>query len=76
MKHVRDYKNCNTLAVEAFFKTVDRDVTPDLDLKGKNKSRPDIVRTTPLFDLDPPFDDVFNEFVPDIARLLASNTVI
>jgi hypothetical protein len=38
MKHVGDYKNCNMLAVEAFFKTVDRDVTPDLDLKGRNKS--------------------------------------
>ena len=43
MKHIRDYKNYNTLAIEAFFKIIDRDVTLDLNLKGKNKSRLDIV---------------------------------
>jgi hypothetical protein len=76
MKHVRDHKNYNTLIIEAFFKTIDRDITLNLDLKGKNKSRPDTVQMTPLFDLNPPFNDVFNEFVLNITRLLASNTVI
>jgi hypothetical protein len=76
MKHVGDHKNYNTLAIKAFFKTVDRDVTPDPDLKGRNKSRPDTVQTTPLFDLNPPSNDIFNEFVPDTTRLPTSNTVI
>ena len=77
MKYVRDYKNCNTLVVKAFFKIVNRAIMLELDLKDKtNKSRPDIIRVIPLFDIDPPSDNPFNDFVPDIARLLTSKTVI
>jgi hypothetical protein len=76
MKHAGDYKNCNTLAVKAFYKTVDRAVTLKPNLKDKTKSRLDTVRVTPLFDTDLPFNDPFNDFVPDTARSTISNTVI
>ena len=76
MKYIGDYKNCNIFTIKAFFKTINRDIIPDPDPKSRNKSRPDTIRTIPLFDLDPPSDNVFNEFVPDTTGLPASNTVI
>jgi hypothetical protein len=76
MKHVRDHKNYNTLIIKAFFKIINRDITLDLNLKDKNKSRLDIVQMTPLFHLNPPFNNVFNEFILDIVKLLISNIII
>jgi hypothetical protein len=76
MKHARDYKNCNTLAVKAFFKTIDQVITLEPKPKAKNKSRLDIVQATPLIDLNPPSNDVFNDFVLDTTRVLISYIVI
>ena len=77
MKHIRDYKNYNTLIIKAFFKTIDRAITLELDLKDKtNKSRSDIIRVIPLFDIDPPFNDPFNDFVLDTIELLISKIII
>ena len=76
MKYIGDYKNCNTLTVKAFFKTIDRDIIPDPNPKDRNKSQPDTIQTTSLFNLDSPSNNIFNEFVPDITGLPTSNTVI
>jgi hypothetical protein len=80
MKHVRDYKNYNTLIIKAFFKTVDRVISLKPNLKAKNKSRPDIIRVIPFLNLNAPFNDVFNDvfndFVLDIIGLPLSKTVI
>jgi hypothetical protein len=76
MKYARDHKNCNTLAIKAFYKTIDRAIMPELNPKDKTKSRLNTVQVTPLFDTDPPFNDPFNDFVLDITRSSIFNTVI
>jgi hypothetical protein len=76
MKHAGDHKNYNTLVIKAFYKTVDRVVTLEPNHKDNNKSRLNIVQVTPLFDIDPPSDNPFNDFVLNITKSSISNTVI
>lgn len=68
MRYFGDVKNCNTLLIEAFFRTVERAYTPE-DLASQNKARPSSVRATPLFDSGdaPTTDEHTDLFIPDSA---------
>jgi hypothetical protein len=69
MKQYGDQKNCNTLAIEAFYKTIDRAHTPEVP-KATTKARPTSIRETPLdFEPTSPEDDVFSGYVPDTTSL-------
>jgi hypothetical protein len=47
MKYSGDLKNCNTLLVKAFYKSINRATTPE-DPKSKTKARPNTIREIPL----------------------------
>jgi hypothetical protein len=69
IKQYGDQKVCNTLAIKAFYKTIDRAYTPKVP-KITTKARLTSIREIPLdFEPTSPEDDVFSGYVPDTTSL-------
>jgi hypothetical protein len=69
MKQYGDQKACSTLAIEAFYKMIDRAHTPEAP-KTMTKARLTSIRETLLdIELTSPEDDVFSGYVPDTTSL-------
>src|SRR6266536_3732097 len=67
MRHSGDTKNCDSILVDALYKTFDRLTTPDVDIKASKttKSKASTVRATPL-NIRPPLDNYSDPFPDDV----------